>query len=405
MTPLAPASRPPTPLRHNRDFRLLWCGRVASELGANSSQLAVPLLVLSITGSAGWAGAITTIGASVAAAGRLPGGALADRWNRRRLMVGSDTGRLLASLALGLCVLLERVSIPVVVVLICLIAILDVLFSPAETAAVSRLVPANQLNAAFSSNEARTHAASLAGRPLGGGLYGLGRSVPFLTASVCYLMSLLAVVAIRTPLQADRQAPKRSLISDIRAGVAHVAGTDFLRAVILVAAPLNFALNGAVFTVTIALRQAGISPGVIGLAQAAVGAGGLLGAFAASWLTRRVGLRPLVIVICAGLTVAIIAAVPLSGNPVMAVPLAAGFFLAPAANAALYARIGTTTPDHLQARVVSVLVLASTGAAALAPLACGLIITVGGAPVALFSCAAMLGVTVLIALASTGLRN
>lgn len=405
MTAPAPAANA-VPLRRNRDFRLLWCGQVASELGSNSTALAVPLLVLSITGSASWAGAITTIGASVAAAGRLPGGALADRWNRRWLMLSSDAGRLVASLTLGLCILLDLTSIPLIVGVISLIAILDVLFSPAEIAAISRLVPPSQLNAAFSGNEARTFAASLGGPPLGGALYSIGRAVPFLVDALSYLISLLAVAAIRTPLQGDRLPKDRqSLATDIRDGIVHVARSRFLRAVIFIAAPLNFALTGAIFTATIALQQAGTPSGIIGLAQAAMGASGLLGALAAPWITRHLRLQRLIILVCAVLTGAAVAAATMSGRPLMVIPLAAGFFLAPAANAALYARLGTTTPDHVQSRVISVVMLAATGTAALAPLTCGLLITAGGAAVTLLGCAAVILVALLIALTSAGLRD
>jgi len=400
MTAPAPSD---LPLRRNRDFRLLWCGQVTSELGANNTQLAVPLLVLSITGSAGWAGAIATIGAVAAAVSRLPGGALADRWNRRRLMLGSDAGRLVACLTLGVCVLVDHVPVPLVVVVVGSTAILDVLFSPAETAAVSRLVPPDQLAEAIAGNQARTYAASLGGRPLGGVLYGLGRAVPFLAAAAGYLVSLMSILAIRGRLQEDRpRSTGRSLTADIGDGVRYVFGSPFLRAVVLIAAPLNFALSGAIFVTTIALQEAGTSPGVIGLALAAFGGAGLLGTAVAAWLNRRLPLRQLIAAICAGLSVAALAAAALSGRPVMALPLAAGFALGPAVNTALYTRIGVTVPDQVQSRVISVVMLAATGAAALSPLACGVLITVAGAPIALLACAALLLIALVIALFVTG---
>jgi len=405
VTSPAPSS-PPVPLRRNRDFRRLWCGQVASELGANNLQLAVPLLVLSITGSASWAGAITTIGAGVAALSRLPGGALADRWNRRRLMLASDAGRLVACLILGICVLLSHVPVLLVTVVVCSTAILDVLFAPAETAAVSRLVPPGQLAEAFAGNQARTFAASLGGRPLGGVLYGLGRAVPFLAAAAGYLVSLTLIAAIREPLQDERpRSGGQSLAADIRDGVRLVFTNPFLRAVVLIAAPLNFALSGAIFITTIALRQSGNSPAVIGLALSAFGGAGLLGAGAAAWLNHRLPLRHLIAGICAGQSVAAVAAAALSGRPTMVLPLAAGLFLGPAVNTALYARLGATVPDHAQARVISVVMLAATGAAALSPLVGGLLITAGSAAIALLGCAAMLGVALVIAVRATGAQD
>ena len=402
----AAVEAPVVPLRRNRDFRLLWCGQVTSELGAASSQLAVPLLVLSLTGSPAQAGLVATAAAVVSAGGRLPGGALADRWNRRRLMLGSDAGRLVVSLLLAAAVLTGHATVPFVLVSVSLIALLDVVFQPAETAAIARLVPAAQLGAAFSGNEARSYAASLGGPPLGGLLYGLGRAVPFLADALSYLVSLVAVAAIRTPLQEHRPAgPRRSLLADIGQGLAHVRASRFLRALLVVAAPLNFALTGSVFTLTVTLRQAGTAAGTIGLLQALLGVGGLLGAFAAAGLTRRLPLPRLVALVCATSTVAVGAAAALSGHLLMGVPLAAALFVAPAANAGLFARLGATVPDAVQSRVVSVVLLAATSAAALAPAACGVLVTVAGGRAALLCCTAALIAALAVALTSRGLRE
>lgn len=394
------------PLRRNRDFRLLWCGQVASELGSASAQLAVPLLVLSLTGLAAQAGLVTTAAALVGVAGRLPGGALADRWNRRRLMLASTAGRLLVSLALALAVLAGAATVPLVLLAVCLVALLDVVFQPAETAAIARLVPTAQLAAAFSGNEARSYAASLGGPPLGGLLYGLGRAVPFFADALSYLVSLLAVAALRTPLQSDRSPrPRRSLLAEIGDGLAHVRASGFLRALLTVAAPLNAALTGAVFTVTVVLRQAGTPAGTIGGLQALLGVGGLLGAVAAAELTRRLPLPRLAVLVCAASMVAVTTTAVLSGRLLMGLPLVAAVFLAPAANAALFARLGATVPDALASRVVSVVLLIATCAAALAPVACGLLIGVAGGRTALLCCTAVLVIALVVALTSRALRE
>jgi MFS family permease len=270
-------------LYRNPDFRRLWTGQVASDLGTNSSQLVVPLLVLGATGSAAWAGALTTLGAVVSAVGRLPGGALADRVNRQKLMVGSDLGRMLLSLGLGLCLLITDAPIGLVVLVVVLSAVLEILFAPAETAAIPRVVPPEQLGAAFAGNEARRSGTSLAGPALGGLFYGLGPSAPFLMNAVTYALSAVNLSRIRTPLQEARATrPALSMATEIGEGVRHVAGNAFLRAVVLTAAPLNFALTGAIFSATVALQQVHASSAVIGLAQAAIGLGGLLGALAAA---------------------------------------------------------------------------------------------------------------------------
>jgi MFS family permease len=410
-------SAPPArPLWRNRDFRLMWSGQLLSTLGSSTSALAIPLLVLAVTGSATRAGLVGTADGIVSAVVRLPGGALADRWNRRRILLVSDGVRLLALGALAVSILAGRATFGLVLAVVGVCAVFDVLFSPAETAALSRLVPAAQLPDAFARNEARTYAATLGGPPLGGLLYGIGQAVPFVADAVSYLVSLLAIRAIRTPLQAERRHPAgdaaadpdarpTALLAEIGVGVAHVARSPFLRAVLLIAAPLNLAATGAIFATTIVLRQQGTAAGVIGLAQGVVGVGGLLGAFAAAWIVRRLSVVRLIRVACLGLLLALAATTALTGSVLMVLPLSAGLFLAPAANAALFGRLAATTPDHLQARVISVVMLAATGAAAFAPLAVGLVISDVGGRAALAGCTAAIAASVLTSLLARGIRE
>jgi predicted MFS family arabinose efflux permease len=395
----------PDSLWRNRDFNLLWTGQILSDIGSTTAFLAVPLLVLSLHGSATEAGLTATVGGVVRGIARLPGGALADRWNRRTLLLGCDLGRLVVYAALAVLVGLHHVSIPVVIVAVGLTEMLDVLFSPAEMAALSSIVAGEQLTAAFARNEARSNAASLAGPPLGGLLYGVARAVPFAFNAATFLVSFFAVAAIRRPLQPERSAPSDgSLMSDIVVGVRHVVGDGFMRTVLLIAVPLNFAVTGVFFIVIISLRQAGQSATVIGLAQALLAVGGFLGAFAAPAIQKRLSFRALLIVVCWVLLGCLVATIPLASHVVMVVPLAVGLFIAPAANAALFGRIAATTPGEMQGRVMSVVLFAATTVAGAAPLACGAVIGHGSAKLATALCAAALVVPTLAGMLSPALR-
>jgi len=393
-------------LLRNRDFLRLWTGQIASDTATNSSLLVVPLLVLSTTGSATRAGAVTTVAAVTSAVGRLPGGALADRFGRRGLMVGSGLGRMALHLVLGVCLLSGPTPLWLIAGITVLAALFEVVFAPAETAATARVVPPTQLRAAFAGNEARRSGASLAGPALGGVLYGLGAAVPFLVQALTYGASALVVSRIRTTLQKPRpQEHRTDLVRQIREGVVHVLGDRFLRTVLLVAAPVNFALSGAVFCLTVSLRQSGMGADRIGLAQACIGIGGVAGALAAPRLIRRVDLRRLAVLVCLALALSTLAAATLTGSAAMALPLAAGFFLAPAVNAALFARIGSSTPDELLSRVLSVMLLAATVSAALAPGLCGLLVDVVGAVPPLLACAVLDAAALVVAHSSGGLSD
>ena len=84
------ATGEPSPLRRNRDFQLLWGGQAVSLLGSQTSKIAYPLLVLAMTGSpakAGIAGFAAMLGYLLFP---LPAGGLADRHDRKRIMIGCD---------------------------------------------------------------------------------------------------------------------------------------------------------------------------------------------------------------------------------------------------------------------------------------------------------------------------
>lgn len=80
------------PLRSNRDFRLLWLSGLFAVLGSQMSAIALPLLILKETGSAVQAGAVGTVAVCAVLITMLPGGVMADRVERRRLMRLCDAG-------------------------------------------------------------------------------------------------------------------------------------------------------------------------------------------------------------------------------------------------------------------------------------------------------------------------
>ncbi|MYW14152.1 MFS transporter, partial [Streptomyces sp. SID2955] len=224
---------------------------------------------------------------------------------------------------------------------------------------------------AVARNEARTYGVSLAGPPLGGLLFGLGRALPFLGNALSFLLSLVAVCRIRGPLQQGRPETAPAAGASAVQGLRFLLGHPFLRALLVIAAPLNMAFTGMIFSMTLALRRAGVSPFLVGLAGTIFALGGLLGAFAAPALQRRLRLPVLITLLC-WLTAALMAvSTLLAGSVLAAVPLAAAVFLGPTANAALFGHQAAVTPDHLQGRVVSGVLLAAGSAAALAPALAG----------------------------------
>ncbi len=391
------------PLRRNRGFRLLWAGQVVSDTGTDAAMIAYPLLVLALTHSPVIAGVVGTLESAVVLVLGLPGGAISDRLDRRRTMVVCDTGRAGVLAVLTVVVAVHLVAWPVVLAVAVIDGGANVLFRPSASAALPVIVAGEQLEQAWAATQGRTYAAGLAGPALGGFLFGLGRAVPFAFDAVSYLVSAAAVSQIRGTFRAEPSAGRKALRQEITDGLHLVWHHRLLRTVIPSASLANFAFNGVLFTITLALRRHGTAPGVIGLAQAGIGLGGVLGAVIAPRLTGRWPLRHLVIAIGVAGTVMLAVAAFLVLSPLVAVPVAAGVVLAPAANAALLAALQRATPPDMLGRVNSSMYLVSMSLAWLAPLTSGLLVEHYSGQWAMTAFTVAMGTSVIMYVALPGL--
>jgi MFS family permease len=394
-----------TTLWRNREFNLLWTSQSLSDLGASVAQLAVPLLVLALTGSAVQAGVVGTAGQVARLLSRLPAGVLADRVNRRTAMLACDAVRLLAFAALAVTVATHWAAVAMIIVVTMIDAVCGTMVDTTENAALRSLVPAAQLPGAVARNEARSYGTSLAGPPLGGLLFGLGPALPFLGNALSYLASLAGVALIRKPMQGERDAAPAGHASALLEGLRFVFGNSFLRAVVVIAAPLNFALNGTVFTVIVTLQRHGVRPGVIGLTETIVGVGGLAGAFVAPMLQRWLPFPRLMSFICWAATAVLVISAMLTATIAAAVPLALAVFLGPACNAALFGYQAAITPDRLQGRVLSVIFMVAMSAAAAAPLLAGVLVTAFGSRTTVLFFAGAVSIAALAATLAPGIRT
>ncbi len=401
------------PLSRNRDFVLLWSGLTVSELGTATTTIATPLLILAMTQSAVTAGLVATISAIAATAMRLPAGALADRFDRRRLLIITAVVRLFVALILATSIAVSASPVWLVAILITIIAAGGAVSQPAEMSAVSQVVPADQLPTAYAGNEGRSYAAALVGPALGGIFYGLGRAIPFWFDAASYAFALVTAALIRADLRpqrpeavpSDGSAPERDgFARGIVEGLRAVLADPFLRAVVVVAPLVNFALTGAVFALTVVLRQAGVDAGLIGAANAVFAIGGLLGALLAPRLMARVSITPLIRLVIVASTASLAVEAAFAGSLIMAIPLVVAALFAPAFNAALFTRIGIEVPARMQGRVLSVVILLATASAALAPAVTGLLIHSTSGSIAIGFLAVLLALAGIASFMLRGLR-
>lgn len=405
MSPVPAEPRFRGPLRRNQDFRMLWTGQLLSDTGTRAGGLAYTLLILALTHSAVLAGAAGTVRAITVICLQLPAGALSDRFDRRLTMIICDVMRAALLAVLAVLTAAHLAPWPAVIAVSVIEGGAGTIFDPAATAALPAIVPDAQLEEAWAATEARTYGAGLAGPALGGVLFGLGRAVPFLADAVSYAVSAGTASRIRGRFRPENPAGRKALWREVADGLQLVWQVPILRAVLVQVPLVNFSFTGVIFTITLALRQHGTSATVIGLVQAAIAAGGLLGALVAPRLQRRMPLATLATTITLAGALLFGAVALLLPSPAVAVPAALALLLAPAANAALVAVVLRSAPEGMRGRVTSTVAMAATALSALAPLIAGLLVQHASGAWAVGAFAATTAAAAVLGRAMPGLRQ
>jgi MFS family permease len=153
------------------------------------------------------------------------------------------------------------------------------------------------------------------------------------------------------------------------------------------------------------MRQHGTSGAVIGLVQAAIMTGGLVGGLVAPRLQGRMRVRTITIVMFVAETLLFAVAALLVPSPVVALPVAIVPLLAPAGNAALFAVMLRSTPEEMRGRVTNTVSMVAMALAALAPLVAGLLVQHASGAWAIGAFAATMAVATVLCLMLRGLRD
>lgn len=352
------------------DFRRLWAGQTASQLGEHASLVVLPLFaVLTLDAGAGELGVLRAVGQVPILLLSLFVGAWVDSWRTRTVMVLTDVGRAVVLGAAAVAGMAGWFGLPALFVVVFAVGALSVFFDVAYQASLVRLVERDQLVQGNSALEGSRSAAQIGGPALGGALVSLV-SAPIAVASgaVCFALSFLSIRRIRRTESLPERAVRPSRIwRRIHEGLRFVAGNGLLRAVCLASAAFQLAL-AAVMTVYLLYlpRELHLSGTVVGLALAATGPGALAGALLAAWLPRRVGYGA-VLVGAAVVGDGVFLCVPAlrgSSAVTVAVLVAAGFVFGAGGqlvNVTVMAVRQAATPDGMQGRVAATITFVGMG--------------------------------------------
>ncbi|MFJ5259484.1 MFS transporter [Streptomyces sp. NPDC088387] len=380
-----PRRRTPSGLWRDRDFRSLWIGQTASQLGEHSTLLVLPLFaVLTLDAGVGELGVLRAVGQAPILLLSLFVGAWVDRWRARTVMVLTDAGRALtlgAAVAAGLFGLL---GLPVLLVVAFAVGTLSVFFDVAYQASLVRLVKRDQLVRGNSALEGSRSAAQIGGPALGGTLVSLlSAPAAAATGALFFALSFLSIRRIRrTESFPERSEPsERTEVSErterterpprirgrIHEGVRFVAADSSLRTVCLASAAFQLSL-AAVMTVYLLFlpRELHLSGTAVGLSLAATGPGALVGAVLAARLPARFG-HGAVLVSAAALGDSVFLCVPaLHGSSAVTVSVlvAVNFVFGAGGqlvNVTVMAVRQAVTPDGMQARAAATITFVGMG--------------------------------------------
>jgi MFS family permease len=284
------------PLWRNREFVLLQTGQLLSSAGSASSGIAYPLLVLALTGSPAKAGVVSFARLLPHVLFGLPAGVAADRWNRRQLMIAADAVRLVALGALAAALLAGSEAFWPIVVAAFVEGTGFAFFGAAQAGAVRAVVPRPQLPTAIGAVRAKDASVTISGPPLGGALFEIGRSVPFLVDAVSYALSTASLLLMRTPFQEEREVETTPLRTRLAEGFRFLWDHPFLRISSFLYGIGNFSLPGILLVVVVAGRGQHLTGGRIGLLFAAFGVCLLVGALLSPLFRRTFSVRAIVLI-------------------------------------------------------------------------------------------------------------
>jgi MFS family permease len=410
---LASTTRPVTPHSRRTDlgrpFRWLWASTAASNAGDGITRTLLPLLVVAHHPDPAAVAGLTTVNMLPWLLFALPAGVLADRFDRCRIVLGSNVVRGAALLGAALVLATDR-ALPLLYGLAFLLGIAETLADTAAPAMLPRLVEPRQLERANGRlSAAQIVLNEMVGPPVAGLLAGLTAAAALATGGTLYALAALLLLGLaplaRTgpePVPPEPAPPEArdGVLRDIRQGLRFVLGHRTLRLTLAASA-----LYGLVFSATFSMLVL-LSERTLRLSQTGYGlllAAGSVGAVAGSWLAPRAADRLPTVRLArwslAGSGAAYVALGLVRHPALAALALAANGVLMMGWNIPVMSLRQRLTPEDLQGRVMSVSRLCSWGSMPVGATLGGLLAAALTVPAVFVVCGSVLALGALLLLA------
>jgi MFS family permease len=367
-------------LRH-RNYSLFFVGQLISLVGTWMQMVAQPWLVYGITHSSFWLGA-------VGFAGQIPvfllaflGGTIADRYNRHRIVIATQTASMILAFVLALLTLSGQVAIWHIFVLSVLLGVVNALDMPVRQAFIVELVEKEDLMNAIALNSSIFNGARVVGPAVAGILIaGIGAGWCFFSNGVSYIAVIICLLFMRLKPR-EAVGTGRSDLSGVLEGFRYVQRTKPIRAVIVMLALISLA--GMPYSVLMPIFADQIlhrGAHGFGILMGATGLGALAGAMSLAVRSNTRGLGKWIACTSAGFGAALIFFSFSHWFWVSALLLLPAGFCFMVQMAASNTLIQTTVPDSLRGRVMAVHVMTFMGMAPFGSIIAGSVAEKLGAP-------------------------
>lgn len=272
--------------RH-RNYRILFPANTVSNIGSWAQRIAQDWLVLELTNNNGtYLGLVTAVQFAPVLAFSLHGGKLADRFNKRKVLILTNIVGGTASLALGLLVMTDLIALWQVFVLAGILGVSTAIDAPVRQAFTTEVVGQADLPNAVSLNSANFNAGRLVGPAISGGLiaaFGTGPS--FIVNGLSYFFVIAALANLNEKAFFHLDRPKSD--GSIREGIAYAkARPDIYVVMLMVFFLATFGLNFQIFNALMATQEFGLGPANFGLMGTFIAIGSLSGAIGSARLER-----------------------------------------------------------------------------------------------------------------------
>src|SRR2546429_3073440 len=369
----------------HRDFRLFWIGLVVSNSGTWMQQFGLGWLVVQLAIRDGvphlapfYLGLVGLARAVPGLAFGLFGGVVADRADRRRLLIMTQTSAAIVAGILGVLAITDHINIIEIVLISALNSIIFSFDAPTRQAMVPRLVSDKELMSAIGLNSAAFNGATLVGPLLGGVLiipFGVGGLM--LINAVSYIAIVVALLLMR-PQPVIEYGPRLSLLESIKEGLSFIRSDPVLRWVVALSVATALLTRPYIQLLPAEAQLLGVGAVELSWLLAASGAGALGGALVTAslggWKHRGALLVGAAfahgtLLIFFGLQHSLVGAMVFVGLTSLAVMVYLGM-----ANTLMQTR----TPDALRGRVMSVQTMVFIGFMPLGQMLLGSVGTVAG---------------------------